>query len=502
MSEEQTLVFKTREEKAKALLEVPDEPNGGVNDLEAWQEENRLKREKIEEAKIEDSPIDSPEPVEETVAPQEPVEPIPESETIAFNIKRDELPEILRPYKNADEIVKTAAHAREYANKIEKEMESLAIEKDNAKKELENARKEAERLKQQLESSIKTAPPSVQTSGAKNVLDELEGSIKKMELLDETEYATVGQTRSLFRDIAGQVKNAFGELSNIKEDIKRETDTLKTELGSFKSTAEQRQKEVEEQEKRGAFVTSLKSLQEKYPELKTNKPLTDSVNCVENDIHSFGKKILGGLYNNYDPKWENVIAVTNAYLKGHPDIKQYCDSNAITPESVGSSIQDIQNYSLINYIDKRANGCEILEDGQIKKMVNPFSGKDVSYKDHIDAYESFKRESGVADNEVKHLVAEAEKRYAQNLGKAMQRRATEAPTLGSMGEASPEDVGQEITKEEAMATLRIPGFEDKMEQEARMGNRSLFEKRNKALKRLGHDPFAADPNWPPEKKRG
>jgi len=497
MSEQKTLVFKTEEERAKALLEIPDEPNGKVNDLDAWYEQNDARRKEIEEAKIE---AQDSEPAPQEPVPETKPEPSTVEDIVAFSLKRDELPEILRPYKNADEIIKTAAHAREYANRVEKELEASKKEKERIKQELETAKTEAERMKKQLEESIKQAPTMIKTSGAQNVLDELENSIKKMEIMDESDYVTVGQSRTLFKDITSQIKGAFGELHNIKNDIKREADSLKTELGNIKSVSEKREKESAEQNQRKAFVDSLNALQEKYPELKTSKALIEGQNCVEKDIQNFGKKILGGLYNNYDPTWENVIAVTNAYIKGHPEIKQYCEKNAITPESVGSSFQDIQNYALINYIDKRASGLEILDNGTVKKVTNPFTGKEISYKNHIDAYESFKRESGIADNEIKKIISDAEKRAALNIQKAMSRRATEAPILGNMGEASPENVGQEMTKEEAIRIMKMPGIEEKAELEARKGKRDAFNLLNKAYKRLGHEPSSPDPDWPPEKK--
>jgi len=486
------MVFKTKEEKAQALLELPSEPEGKIDDLDAWQAEQETRRKEIEEATTEDDGEAAPEvPQEPTEEP--PVKPVESvDEMLNFTLKRDELPEDLKGYKNPSEIIKQFAHARKYANQVEEKVTTLDEENKTLKEQLEKLRKDAE--------DRKLAPPPPPPSSS--VIDELDSSIKILEEMDQTDYLTAGQSKHLFGEISGKVRNALQELNNIKKEIA----STRTEFGHFKETIETTNKKTVENEQGKALMSSLEELQVKFPELKTKKPVINASDCVENDVSNFAKKILGGLYNNYSPKWQHITAIVNAYLRDEPAIKSYCEQNAITPESIGSSKEDIQNYVIIHNVHERSKGNKINPDGTIELLTNPYTGDKVSFRNHVDAYKNLKEESGIAGKELQTMIAEAEKRAQTNLSNAMTRRATESPTLGGLGEGSPDDIGEQLSEKEAKGFLAdfysgAADVEFKMQTQAMTGDRTLFNKVNAALKRLKSEPYAPDPDWPPETEK-
>lgn len=482
------MVFKTKEEKERAILGLPSEPAGAVSDLDAWQQEQDNKRRELEEATIEPEGEVAGASPQETVS--EPTTEPEESDILNFTLKRDELPDELRGYRSPGEIIKQFAHARKYANQTEEKVTSLDEENRLLKERLDKLIKESERATLPI---IEQTPVSPAMPSA---IDELEESIRKLETMDQEDYLTYGQSKKLFGEITGKVKDALTELTTVKKDIEKQ----KNEFGQFRSVYETSNKKVVEDEQKTALTKSLEKLQATYPELKTKKAVINASDCVENDVYSFAKKVLGGLYKNYSPQWQHVSAITNAYLRGDPAIVKYCEENAITPESIGSSKEDIQNYVIIHNVHERSRGNKVNPDGTVENLKNPYTGDKVSYRDHVDAYKSFKEETGIASKEMQQLIAEAEKRAQLNLSNAMSRRAMEPVTLGSAGEGSPDDIGEGMSESQARELLADRELEVKIETQARAGNRTLFHKVNQALKRLKVEPFDADPSWPPEGK--
>ena len=479
------MVFKTKEEKAKALLELPSEPEAGVDDLDAWNANYEVQLKEIEDATIEgETASDPPQKGEE----DPPVEP---DETLNFSLKRSELPAELKGYKTSDEIVKQYAHARDFANRAEEKLEqsdTLSTENKSLKEQMEAVQEELKKLKE--------TPPLAPKQTA---MEELEQSVQKLETMDDTDYLTGAQAKNLFKNISEQVKGARDGLKKF-DDLEKQVKGTKDEFGEFKTTLETTAKETTEKEQNKALEKSLSALQDKNPELKLSKPVIGGDDCVQNDMFNFAKKVLGGLYSNFKPEWNHVSALINAYLKDDPTIKAYCEENAVTPESVGTSKDEIQKYVIIHNVHERSRGNKINPNGTVEELKNPYTGEKVAYANHIDAYKSLKEETGVAEKELQEMIAAAEKRAQVNMGSALQKRAGDAITLGSAGEGSPDDIGEQITENQAREILKDPDLEFIMQTEAMQGNRTVFNKVNKALKRLKQDPFEPDPGWPAEIK--
>lgn len=492
MSDNDKLVFKTEKEKAQALLDLPSEPDGRVDDLDAWYAEQDEKRKEIEAATIEDDSAKDtpPEPSEEPPEPSV-------DDVLSFNFKRSELPDELKGYKNSDEIIKQYAHARKYANQVEEKLEQF----ETLNSEHKSLKEQFEALQEELKKKDEVTPIVPSQSDA---MDELEKSILKLEAMDENDYLTAKQSKELFSGITGKVKTALKELNETKDKFKKEIESTKNEFGQFKTTVEKSNKEQETERQERELTKSLNKLQEDNPELTLSKPIIGD-DSVQTDIEKFAKKVLGGLYSNYSPEWGHVTAFMNAYLRDAPDIKKYCDDNAITPESLGSSRDDMQKYAIILNVHNRVNGKKIRPDGSIEELKNVFTGKPVTYQNHNEAYQALKKESGLEAKELQDMIAEAEKRAQKNMSSAMNKRATDAIDLGSAGETSPEDIGKDMTEAEARKFFKEhPDIEFEMNQDALQGNRDLFHKANRCLKRLmgdNYSPYEVDPSWPPENKK-
>lgn len=495
MSDDDKMVFKTEEEKAQALIDLPSEPEDRVNDLDAWHAEIEEKRKKIEEATVEDNSAEEA----SQESSEEPTEPSPDEE-LNFTFKRSELPDELKGYKSSDEIIKQYAHARKYANQVEEKLdqfETLNSEHKSLKEQFEALQ---EKLKEKEEAAPIAPPPP-----SSDAMDELEKSILKLEAMDENDYLTAKQSKDLFSGITGRVKTALKELNDTKESLRKDIESTKSEFGQFKTSVETSTKEQTLERQSRELVKSLNKLQENNPELKLSKPVIGN-DSVQTDMGKFAKKVLGGLYSNYNPEWNHVTAFMNAYLKDDPTIKKYCEDNAITPESLGSSKEDMQKYAIILNVHNRVQGKKVRPDGNLEELKNPFTGKPVSYQNHNEAYQALKTESGLAEKEIQEMIAEAEKRAQKNMSAAMNKRATDAIDLGGAGETSPDDIGKDMTEAEARKFFKDnPDLEFEMNQQALMGDRTLFNKANRCLKRImgdKYDPFEVDPAWPPENKNG
>lgn len=466
--------FKSKEEQIAALKGLPDEPTGRVDNVEEWQADIAKRRKEIEEATIGEAEGASPESPKEPTVPKEP----PKEDVLNFNLKRDDLPEVLRGYKNPEEIVKQFAHAREYANKTEEKLLAIQEERETLKKQFEDTQNELKKIREEMS-----------RKKPENPIEGLNTLISEFNTIGDEDFPNAKQVKTA-------LKKAEEEILRTRQEL----ETLKSDVVSFKNTAETTNKELELKRTEEAYNQSLKELQEKYPELKTQKPLYNSKDCVQNDIVKFTSRILGGLFNVSKPEWHNCVSVINAYLNGDEEIKKYCQDNAITPESIGANEDDIRKYVIINNVDHRVKGLRVKEDGTAENLINRFTLTPVSFANHVDAYESFKRETGIADRQIKDMIVEAEKRAALNLQNAMSTRAP-ANVLGSMGENAPDNTKEGMTDNQAKEIIATPFLEDKIEAQAQRGDRTLFDLRNKAFKHFGGDVIPPNPLWPPAKAK-
>ena len=244
-----TLAFKSEEEKVAALAEIPDEPPKGV-DIEEWQAEQEEKEKQILDAPISEeaaSVVPPKEPEEDPAVTQK--EPVAqpaggEEEYIDFSqigkIKKEDLPENLRNYSSATEILKQAGHARRYANSAEEKLhtyeERIAELETTAKSvpELQKQLSELKTVSREAKSSLDNQPAisTKRRSELNQKLDSINDQIAKLSTY-EGEDATV--LRDAITSTVGAFKDTFGELDSVRDEFSR-----------YRNDAEKRYKHLEE----------------------------------------------------------------------------------------------------------------------------------------------------------------------------------------------------------------------------------------------------------------
>ncbi len=506
---QETLTFKSDKERDSALNTIESDPPSNLKseeDVNNWIADQEEKQNRILEAEIVSEPEETPPepqaaeeappepqvqeepPVEEPqVPPEPPVEETPppqEEDVVQFSYKRDDLPESLQGYKDPQEIIRQADHARRFANKAEESMKEMAKEKEKMALELEEYKKQRE---QKVSAAPEVSPETEPT--------DLAAQLQKIDSMEDSDYMSAGEIKSVLGLAVDEIKNTRKEFSELKTDFGGKlTNIEKANEASIKKDEDARQQD--------ATVRGISELQDKYPELQTNKPISSimgDADCVERDVMQWADRLLFSKYGNDKPSWSERNAVVNAYLGGNSEVEAYCQQNAITPESVGTTAEDMERYATIMSIDANMRGEEIDSiTGERKQKISPFNGKPVNHDSYISSYQNLKDSTGITLQEQKEKIAKAEMLGQQSLTEALEVRAATPKTLSDKGSTPPEAV-KEMDKDAAWKIIdNVDEF--KMEQEALKGNRSLFYEYNKAQKMVGFPEAQSPEHWPPEKK--
>ena len=115
---------------------------------------------------------------------------------------------------------------------------------------------------------------------------------------------------------------------------------------------------------------------------------------------------------------------------------------------------------------------------------------------------------GIREKEYHKALIEAEKKGQRALDASLSKRDVSDALIGPEGLGSPDNVGHEITEEVAREILgerNGPNTvdEEKMEVLIRMKDArgwAMFDRMNKANKRLGLPDEPVEPDWPPRPK--
>ncbi|MDD5051091.1 MAG: hypothetical protein PHV93_05160, partial [Candidatus Pacebacteria bacterium] len=320
--------FKTQEEKTAALFALPSSPPAGTGNVDEWIEGIEKQQKEIENATVGESAAevkDSPKPPEGNLqqeAPKPPEQTSPEPTdsqadgVFQFTIKKDELPPELKAYKSPDEILKQFAHARSYANKAEETVKRLQAEKDALLAQREVLVKPPDQKEREIETQVR------------DIQKELDFS-----KLDDDDYIPGKQFKEFNKIVLEKLEQAEKKYHDIAN-----------EFASIKTDSNKRSKELEEQRLLENTKRGIDELLEKNPELKASKPLfvLQANDSVEADVAKYADRILMSKYGNDKPTWQQRNAVINAVLSGDPEITAYCSNNALTPESVGTTIDDVR----------------------------------------------------------------------------------------------------------------------------------------------------------------
>lgn len=515
MPVKEKLSFKSENERLQALSEIEDSPPNSVKTEEQvnnWiKEQEELQNRVIEADIVPESEEVTPEPqVQEEVEPQVQPEPEPEPEpqvqeqeepqvqpeisveeppppqedgVFQFSLKREELPDSLKGYKTPEEIIRQADHARTYANKAEIKMKEMAAELEALK------RKKAETPE------VSKAPEVSQPVIPEATEGDLVSHLQEIQAMEDTDYVDAAKVKNVFSLAAKEIAATKKEIALLKADLGGKLTAIE------KTNTENTQKDQVARQKE-AVVKGIKELQNEHPELQTAKPVSyimGQSDCVERDVEKFADQVLFSKWGNEKPTWQHRNAVINAYLGGNPEITAYCKQNAITPESVGSTFDDIKKYAMIMNIDANMRGEEIDKiTGERKQKVSPFNGNPVNFNSYTASYRDLKDTTGITKEEQQKKLAEAEIRGQQSLTEAMGVRADTPKTLSDKGTMAPKPV-KDMDVQAAWELINAGSDEFEMEQRALLGDRSLFHRYNKALRTVGFPEEKPSEHWPIEK---
>lgn len=528
--EEKKLTFKTEDERQRALEELPDEPGGAVANVDEWYADITRRRTEIESAEIVGGGTDDSSkaaggdpPPESQLDPtarsekKDPPEMSPDELVTFGDVKRGDLPETLQHYKSGAEILKQAAHARDYANNVELRLKETLQKYEDSTARITELQQDIATLKKERETAqSKVDSPETTTrqkSQASDKIDRLNAEIARISSLADDEavsakdvresFVTAGEAMSEMGTVLSETRKQLEEAQAANGKIIAE---FRTELETVSKTQKQSVADQQRREANTALEKDIQGLQSTYPELKTSKPVMDYGDAlsasVEKDVRDFTDKVLlakeGRMAGN---DWSVRNQILSAYLRGDAEMRQFCAERGITPEATGSTENDFKAYAMIVNTHALATGYEIDPySGQRQPLRNPYTGQHTSIPDLSSAYEHVLKKSGVRQAELNRIREEAEKRGQQSLERSLQKRDDAAKVLGDEHGSSPEHAGTDMTEAEALQILNASN-EFEIEQAGMMGDYGPFNRFLKAYKRLklseqGVPEPQPNPDWP------
>jgi hypothetical protein len=532
--EQQELTFETEEARKTALAEIPETPPKDVDDVEGWIREQEEKTEQIEKASIkpksEGEPTPTPTPPPPPKEEEKPVEapPQPEDDEVVIKVKRSELPEELQKYKDGDQMVKQFGHARANINRVSDKLEQTEKELQEAREKVAKAAELEKRLGE-LEAATKATEKAVEAAPAGPKKTEFEG---RLAALNEHIAALSGE--DLDTDHMGKVKDALGVMTELTKDVvsslsnteqrfagyRQESEqaikSLKTEIDGYRQTTTAEQKRREEERQVEAAREALMELQsdpEFKGDLQTSKPLFgNNGDNVETAVLKFCEQIHGEPYMGQRPgsseMWNSVNHMVNMFNRQDPKMVEYCQKNGLYPANFGITDKDVLNYAMFVNVDAYQRGEQI--DPATGKLgaLKDFRGRKVTFPNAKAAYKYMLDEGGVTQKRREEELIAAEKKGQTALEGSLAKRDTSGALIGPEGTGSPDNVGQELSKEVALEIIgetRGARTIDEERMEILILSRdpkgwAMFDDLNKANRRLGIPEEPIESDWPPRPK--
>jgi len=540
MAEEATAVqevmsFESEAERQAALASVPEAPPIGTRDVQAWEREMEEKEAQIEKAVIKpkDGSGESPAPKqpEQAVqdvppskepipaqAPQKKEEPTLTDEEIVIKVKRSELPEELRQYKNGDQIVKQFAHARGNINRISERLQQTEQELDVAKSNAEKVQamqkqiEELQKASKSVERTVDQQPQSQAKSKMQDRIALLNKSIEELSKDDDLGTSDTSKLRDTFNGMAGVLNDAVIAMSQTEQkfasyrnEVEGKYKNLETEILSNRALAERQKQEKESM----AAIESLVDLQTKVADLQTSKPvITDSGRgSIEEAVIKFADTVNGSPIprGNREQFWATVNKYVNMYNRQDPEMVSLCQKDGIFPANFGVSDTDVTNYATLVNVDAIQRGERIDPESGKREVLTDFRGRQITFPDAESAYKYMVDKMGIRDKIHQKQLIEAEKKGQRALEASLSKRDVSDSLIGPEGHGSPDNMGQEITKEMALEIAGDIQGQNTVDEE-RMANLILqgkpdgwvmFDRLNQANRRLGLPVEFPDPAWPP-----
>ena len=515
------LTFKNEEERQEALIAIPDEPPPGVEDMEKWLEEQRLKEREILEAEISEeggSEPGSPEPITEPKPVSKKDDAVKlvvseEEDLVDFSeigkIKRSELPEDLRQYRQPKQMLEQFAHARRYANTAQTKLEEYERKisdltgKVNAIPDLEKKIKELSQLSLKVQRDV-SSDPTVTKQGRDNLNKRLEAINSELAKLKSDDTY---DTEPLQNAISGTVeafKSTFDELSSVR-----------TEFAQYKKTNEDKYKNLEErinsvssyskaaEEKRKAdaelkmAMRNLEDLQRNNPELKTTKPIYAE---DKDDVESALVKMAARVYGRSPKNFDEINRMIGAYNAKDPELGRILKTEGISVADYGINDTDVRNYAISMEVYWRQRGERIDPSTGQRVPVTDWRGRKVTFPDFQSAFDYMKKSGGITRSEEELKIIEAEKKAQESLSASLNKRDISTPVL----EPTSGDGGSDVmTEETALEVIgekegRFTVDEERMERLLREGDKrgwEMFKALQKAHEALGLPVPKPESHW-------
>lgn len=516
MSESTTLTFKSEEERTAALDNLPVSPPQGTTDLDDWERDVEAQEQAILNAQIVEEGVKDESVSRETVPTPEVKPPEPKvvesttttEEPLFFGRKKSELPEALRKYNTEDDMLEQMDHARRGIDRIASERDTYRTELEKVQarlSEMDALQKKIEELEKKRDTVQKDAEAQGPVSLAmQSKIDNLSQGISKLKELQDDDYVYAKDVRPILDTYNLELSSARKSLSTIQNDYssyRKTTDNKIAELeGKFNNILTKEEKRLKDEKIKQQVEANLKNfidISEEFPELKTSrKPFAfnNTENTVERSLVSMCEKLSGKAVDG-----PAINRIVNAYLKKDPQVINRMKEEGVLLNDYNINEQDIKAYALMSNIDACRRGWLIDKDtGQTFENRDIITGNMVTFPDNKSAYNYLLDKYNIRKKEIQEKVVEAEKRGAQSLESALARRDTTPETLGNVGSGSTQNLGTELSAEQAEAVLKDRKYGEYMQRKLLAGDTEgweLFTMYNKALKRLGYPEEIPEPDW-------
>jgi hypothetical protein len=371
---------------------------------------------------------------------------------------------------------------------------------------------ELQKASKSVERTVDQQPQSQAKSKMQDRIALLNKSIEELSKDDDLGTSDTSKLRDTFNGMAGVLNDAVIAMSQTEQkfasyrnEVEGKYKNLETEILSNRALAERQKQEKESM----AAIESLVDLQTKVADLQTSKPvITDSGRgSIEEAVIKFADTVNGSPIprGNREQFWATVNKYVNMYNRQDPEMVSLCQKDGIFPANFGVSDTDVTNYATLVNVDAIQRGERIDPESGKREVLTDFRGRQITFPDAESAYKYMVDKMGIRDKIHQKQLIEAEKKGQRALEASLSKRDVSDSLIGPEGHGSPDNMGQEITKEMALEIAGDIQGQNTVDEE-RMANLILqgkpdgwvmFDRLNQANRRLGLPVEFPDPAWPP-----
>jgi hypothetical protein len=554
----EAMQYKSEQDRMTALAALPDEPPTGAN-IEVWLKEVESKKQDIMAAPIVTDTIEpvapsappapsqaGPDGYAQAVAPQAPApvvapivqpsqsqpEPInepalssPTDDDVMFvlgngeKVLRKDLPDELKAYKNAKEVIKQFGHARKHANDLHEKYQQQVREVEELRsktQQLPSLERELGELKSRTVQTASAAANIPQSDKGREVtqgrMRELKSKLAELEKLSPDDLLAdpekLNMMKSTMAAVGGELDHFDGEIGRIRQgwdsDRKR-IDEVTQKVDSIYGRSQSEERERAQRDTAIAVARNIEKLQSEYPELKTNKPVfglaTDINETVEGDVAKFADRVIQARDGRPARSWAERNAVINAYNRKDQGLMTFLMQSGISPADVGTTDGEMLTYATMLNVDAMAKGSRIDEvTGQKVQLRSEVNGQPVNFPSHLAAYEYLQKTTGLSRKIMEKNLSDAERRGQDAIIRAAERGANQAKTIGRDGTVTTSDAAGPMTKDDAMRMLNSDAVDEyRIDREASKGNFGPYRMLTSAQRALGLPEMKPEPHWPKER---